>query len=770
MRIEELEPRLVPASVTPFARLAESGAVVPAGGPGLPAGYSPSQLRHAYGFDQITFNGGTVKGDGSGQTIAIIDAYDDPNIASDLTTFDATYGIAAPPSFTKVNQTGGTTYPAGDSSWALEISLDVEWAHAIAPGANLVLVEANTNNFSDLLTAVNYAKSLTGVSVISMSWGSGEYGTETGTDSYFVSPSGHTGITFIASTGDSGSSGAPQYPSVSSNVLAVGGTQLTLDSSGNYSSEIGWNGSGGGVSAYESQPSYQNGVVTQSSTRRTVPDVAYDASSSSAFAVYDTYLNSGWLAVYGTSAGAPQWSALIAIADQGRAAAGQGTLDGSSQTLPKLYQLPQSDFHDITSGSNGGYSAGPGYDLVTGRGSPFANLIVPALIDGSASSGNQPPYVVTLASATPSPVTGSTTNLSVQGGDDGGAANLTYLWTATSTPAGVKPPSFSANGNNAAQNSTATFYAAGSYTFRVTITDAGGLTTTSNVAVTVNQTLTSLRVSPGTATLVGGGTQQFQATTTDQFGNPMGTQPSFGWSVTGIGTISGTGMYTAPGTTGTATVQAAGGGLTGTASVTVSAVPAAPTNLTAAAANNHQVNLSWQESLTIQTGFIIQRSTNNHNWAQIATVGATATTYQDTTVAGNKTYYYRVCAYNAAGNSGWSNLVTVVTPHVGVLSGTGDRAPSLTLALFAPAGSAGSQATDLGSALQGWQFGTGQQTEDRAGITEADAPAELAAAVQLDTLTQQIRSDVARHKLPSAPDSIDILVWAEFDPPWAEVV
>jgi subtilase family serine protease len=655
--------------------------------------FNPAQIRHAYGFDQIAFNG--IPGDGRNQTIAVVDAYDDPNIAGDLAAFDSAYGIAAPPTFTKVNQTGGTSYPAGDTGWALEISLDVEWAHAVAPAANILLVEANSNSFSDLFAAINYAKGVAGVSVVSMSWGSGEFGSETGYDSYFVTPAGHTGITFVASSGDNGSSGAPEYPSISKNVLSVGGTELALDGSGNYLSETGWSGSGGGVSVYEAQPSYQNGVVTQSSTQRAGPDVAYDGSGNSPFSVYDSYGYGGWIAVYGTSAGAPQWASLIAIADQGRAAAGQGTLDGPSQTLPKLYQLPQSDFHDITSGSNGGYSAGPGYDLVTGRGSPYANLIVPALIDGSGQPGNQPPTVATAASASPNPVTGTTTNLSVLGADDGGESNLTYTWSVSSAPAGATLPTFSVNGTNAAKNTTATFYAAGNYTFKVTITDSGGLTVTSSTTVTVQQTLTSVGVTPASVTLATGATQQFQATANDQFGKPMATQPTFTWSVTGVGTISSTGLYTAPGSSGTATVKATGAGLSGTAAVTVSGVPAAPTNLTAKAVSNHQVTLSWQESSTNQTNFIIQRSTNGHNWSQIGTVGGTSLAYQDTTVGGGKTYYYRVAASNSVGTSPWSNTATVVTPHVGIVQGTDHNGPGLGSGTVGSGTSTGPRAGDL---------------------------------------------------------------------------
>ena len=370
---------------TPGAFFERADRLSPAGSSGQPAGFSPQQISQAYGFNQIYFNNGTIKGDGSGQTIAIVDAYSQPNIASDLQAFDSTYGLPAPPNFTVVNQTGGNTLPAANTSWGLEESLDVEWAHAMAPGANIVLVEANSASYSDLMTAVNYARNQPGVSVVSMSWGSGELSGESSYDSYFTTPSGHNGVTFVASSGDNGSSGAPEYPSVSANVLAIGGTQLSTDSAGDYQSETGWSGSGGGISTSESQSSYQTGVVTQTSTMRAVPDVAYNASSGSPYAVYDSSAYGGWIQVYGTSGGVPQWSALVAIADQGRALKGQGTLDGPSQTLPAIYQMPSSNFHDITSGSNGAYSAGPGYDLVTGLGTPLANLVVNSLVSQDSS-------------------------------------------------------------------------------------------------------------------------------------------------------------------------------------------------------------------------------------------------------------------------------------------------------------------------------------------------------------------------------------------------
>ncbi len=258
-----------------------------------------------------------------GTTIAIVDAYDDPNIANDLHQFDLQFGLPDPV-LTKVNQNGGSKLPAANAGWITEIALDVEWAHAIAPGAKILLVEANSNSFNSLLTAVNYARKYAGVSVVSMSWGGAEFSGETSDDSYFTTPSGHTGVTFVASSGDSGA--PPTYPAISPNVLSVGGTTLNVTSQGSYVSESAWSGSGGGISSYESQPAYQKGTVTQSTVFRTEPDVAYDADPNTGFPVYDSYNNPSsdpWGQWGGTSDAAPQWAALIAIADQERALTGQ---------------------------------------------------------------------------------------------------------------------------------------------------------------------------------------------------------------------------------------------------------------------------------------------------------------------------------------------------------------------------------------------------------------------------------------------------------------
>src|SRR5262249_25194964 len=302
-----------------------------------PSGYTPAQVRHGYGFDRITSNGAV--GDGSGQTIAIVNAFDNPNIANDLHQFDVQFGLPDP-AFTKVNQRGGNTPPAADRGWAAQIALDAEGAHAIPPRANIPVVGADNIPPTSRRAAVASARRQPGVAVVSMSWGAGEFSNESSFDSNFTTPAGHTGVAFVAASGDAGA--PPQWPAISANVVGVGGTRLQLDGAGNYQGETGWGGSGGGISAFLSQPAYQNGVVTQTTTRRASPDVAYDADPATGFPVYDSFNNgtaAPWAQFGGTSAGSPQWAALVAIADQGRVLAGKTALDGPSQLLPMLYGL-----------------------------------------------------------------------------------------------------------------------------------------------------------------------------------------------------------------------------------------------------------------------------------------------------------------------------------------------------------------------------------------------------------------------------------------------
>jgi hypothetical protein len=347
--------------------------------------FTPSQIRHAYGFDQIPL-------DGSGQTIAIIVAYDDPKFVnssdpgftnSDLHQFDVAVGLPDPPGFRKVGQDGATNLPSTPptaSDWSShETIMDVKWAHAIAPKANILLVEANSRLEDDMLVAVNTARNQSGVSVVSMSWSRDESLNEKKNDGYFTTPPGHAGVTFVASSGDLA---RVRYPAASPNVLAVGGTTLQLDANDSIKSEMSWASDGGGNSVFESEPAYQRSA--HDNGMRTTPDVAYDASSNPGFSVYDSY-GGGWTVSGGTSAGAPQWAALIAVADQGRVANKLGTLDGPTQTLPLLYYLGKQAHwgqHGWEGDFNHPEDAPARYNIFTGLGSPRTNLLVPDMQQG----------------------------------------------------------------------------------------------------------------------------------------------------------------------------------------------------------------------------------------------------------------------------------------------------------------------------------------------------------------------------------------------------
>lgn len=314
-----------------------------------PTGLSPSTIKSAYSFP-------TSLSAGAGQTVGIVDAYNDPSVESDLAVFSTTFGLppctTANGCFAKVNQSGGTHYPRTDSGWALEISLDVQWAHAIAPGAKILLVEASSASFTNLLAAEDYAKAH--AAYVSNSWGGAEFSSESSYDSHFVS----TGVSFFVSAGDSGL--PAQYPSASPNVISVGGTTLNFNSNGTLSSETGWSSGGGGCSAYETataaQSAFSGYAQVNCGAKRATPDVSLDADPASGVSVYDTTTyqgQSGWFTVGGTSASSPMWAARSADA---AAVVNSAYVYGTSIT-----------YRDITSGNNGAPCL-VGYDLCTGRG------------------------------------------------------------------------------------------------------------------------------------------------------------------------------------------------------------------------------------------------------------------------------------------------------------------------------------------------------------------------------------------------------------------
>jgi subtilase family serine protease len=398
-RVEELESRVVPSG-----------------------GLTPGQVRHAYGFDRINF--GSIPGDGRGQTIALVTAYDDPTIAADLAAFSRQFGLPAA-SLTKVAMPGAT---AVSPLWALETALDVEWAHAMAPGARLLLVEAASGNLGDLIAAADYARQQPGVSVVSMSWGSAEFSVESYLDATLTTPADHPGVAFVAATGDGGAAGA-LWPALSPNVLAVGGTALSADAAGNYVAESAWYGSAGGASRYESAPAAQKAVTGNG--RRTGPDVSYNASTG--YAVYTSVAINGqigWTTAAGTSAGAPQWAALLAVADQGRALAGGANL---TDAVSAIYRLPAGDFHDVRTGGNPALKAGAGYDAVTGRGTPYADRVVSGLVAGGTPAPTPTP--------TPTPPAQNGLDLTFVAGRVASFLKKTTGSARPATPAAIRLPS-----------------------------------------------------------------------------------------------------------------------------------------------------------------------------------------------------------------------------------------------------------------------------------------------------------------------------------------
>lgn len=313
----------------------------------------------------------STSGTGSG-TIVLVDAYDYPTAENDLNTFSSAFGLprtcasGANPCINFRTIYAGGARPQLDCGWGQEAALDIEWAHAMAPHANIVLVEAASSSFSDLFNAVDVAVNTikqTGTGgEISMSWGGSEFSLESQYDSHFT-PTGAT-VVFFASSGDSG--GANIYPSVSPYVVSAGGTTVNRSSTGQFTSETGWSGSGGGPSRYEPRPAWQDTIAKIVGSRRGAPDLSFDADPQSGVSVYDTTScqgNSGWMVFGGTSVAAPSLAGIVNSAAKFRSS--------SASELTAIYSDMSNalDFRDITSGKAGRNRATPGWDFVTGVGS-----------------------------------------------------------------------------------------------------------------------------------------------------------------------------------------------------------------------------------------------------------------------------------------------------------------------------------------------------------------------------------------------------------------
>lgn len=373
---------------------------------------APAQMRAIYGVNALLKQGIT----GRGRTIAIVVSFGSSTIRDDLHTFDRAFGLPDPQ--LDILAPLGTRL-SGNSGWVGETTLDVEWAHAIAPGARIMLLESpvdeteGVQGLPEFLALEQYALRGGHADVFSQSW--------TATEDTLFDKTGRAivaqfhrfyaqatarGVTIVNASGDEGAAGPDLsvshlfpyrvvgYPASDPLVLAVGGTYLSVDAAGRLLDETTWSGSGGGVSKLFAEPSYQRGLPAAAQRllagQRGLPDVSYNASVNSPVLIY---ARGHWTVAAGTSAATPQWAGLVALADS---AAGHD-LGAINAALYRLAASPRysSDLRDITSGSIVGptsdgahvggvaYRAGPGWDAATGWGSPRAAGLIPDLITAS---------------------------------------------------------------------------------------------------------------------------------------------------------------------------------------------------------------------------------------------------------------------------------------------------------------------------------------------------------------------------------------------------
>lgn len=508
--------------------------------------YAPLDIHEAYGIPTT----------GDSGTIAIIDAYDNPKAAADLATFCSVFNW--PTANLEVHKM--SQYIAANAGWALESDLDIQWAHAVAPHAKILLVEAKSNSIADLIAAVDYANSRPDVVAISMSWGSTETSGQIAYDSHFTT----SGKAYFASAGDVG--GVVSWPSSSQNVVSVGGTKLTMTPTGY--TETAWSDGGGGVSTIETQPTCQKGITdSYSPTNRATPDVSYNADPSTGFLVYDSYGYNGgrgWFIVGGTSAGAPQWAAIYTF--------------GKTATNPNFYANIHygTIFSDIIEGSNK-YSAGLGYDLATGIGSP---------IGVTFAAPPAPDFQIT---ATPSTVSISTAKstgtATINVNAIGSFANDVTL-TADS-PSGIGAAFSQTTITHASGSSTITItlpagIEAKTYTLTIKGTDITDATATHTTTLTIqvvnpafsltaNPTnLNIKRANTATSTITVNSINGYSGTPTlSVTGNPTGMTVQFKQNTAGSSTMTVTVSRTANIGTSTLTIKGADGTLFSSAQVKV---------------------------------------------------------------------------------------------------------------------------------------------------------------------------------------------------------
>lgn len=492
-----------------------TGSATPQAGSTAVATYTPAQVRAAYGLPALTAAGVTPTADqaaqqGAGQTIYLIAAYHDPNIAAELAAFNAKFGLptcatqAIPTTTTALaaasttagctlsvvytNSSGAmtATAPAYNSGWATEIALDVQWAHATAPRARLVLIEAADASLNSLAGAVRRANAL-GPGIVSMSFGASEGSWISSYDSAFSG----SRMSYVAATGDNGA--GVSWPSSSAGVLAVGGTSLTWSGSGTRAETV-WSGTGGGQSAYVARPSYQTTAISSlfSATNRLVADVAFNANpyTGQYVAVQPQGGSLSWISAGGTSLSTPQWAGLLAVTNALRARAGAAEIGAPHAALyQRIAAVPgnyAAALMDVTSGNDGSCTlctARSGYDAPTGLGTPNASALLTQLTGASSASTSTGTGTTTPSGA---PV------LSVSAWSGKAGQRFTGSFGVTD-PAGLAmniavsgiPSGMTLALSGGTVTATWTSPVKGSYTLAVTATDSAGRSASASIPLTI---------------------------------------------------------------------------------------------------------------------------------------------------------------------------------------------------------------------------------------------------------------------------------------------
>jgi subtilase family serine protease len=455
--------------------------------------YGPADLQAAYAAPSASA--------GAGRTIAIVDAFDNPNAEADLAAYRGAYGLSecstANGCFRKVDQNGGTAYPASNRGWATEISLDLQMVSATCPNCNILLVEASSNSFVNLGVAVNRAVTM-GAVAVSNSYGGGEWSTESSTGATYFN---HPGVAITVSSGDAGY--GVEYPAASQYVTAVGGTSLRRATGGGFT-ESAWSGAGSGCSAYEPKPAWQ---ADPGCARRSVADVSAVADPATGVWVYDTFGGSGWAVYGGTSAAAP-----IVGAVYGMAGAATPTDYPSQYPYTKAASL-----HDVTSGSNGACGGGylctalVGYDGPTGLGTPNGvDAFGPGPVVAPA-----PDFSIAASPASTAVAVGASGSSALTITPVGGFTDPVSLSTSVTPASGLTAtvsPSVTVNGVTTTSLGLQAS-AAGTYTVAVTAT-SGALSHTATVTVTVAKPDFTLTVSPTSRTVNRGNSTTYAVTIT----------------------------------------------------------------------------------------------------------------------------------------------------------------------------------------------------------------------------------------------------------------